>query len=58
VRLTNTERALKRGADELAALCEYALRGRALKHARKKYVSCCASLYSALGRHHRRLGRA
>ena len=50
--MTRVEWAAKRGADELMALVEYALRyrPRALKNARRYYRDCCLRLYRALER--------
>ncbi|MGB2621024.1 MAG: hypothetical protein WA857_21870 [Candidatus Acidiferrum sp.] len=44
----------KRGADELMNRCEYTLRPRALKNARKAYRDACLKLYGFLRRHFRR----
>jgi len=47
---TQRDRALKRGADELMALCQWALRDRprTLKQAQRRYAKLCVSLYQAI----------
>ena len=47
---TQRDRALKRGANELMALCQWALRDRprTLKQAQRRYTKLCVSLYQAI----------
>lgn len=51
-RPTVEERATKRGADDLMALAEWALRcrPRALRLARQRYLSVCVYLYRTIAR--------